>query len=173
MSIIGSARTTDRAWPRTDAHDELRLQWEFLAFLRTTALAKAAGLSPAQATETPLPTSPLMSVTGILKHLTAVERHWLTRTAGGATLPALWDPHDADAEWRLTPADTPTAVAAAYRVEWDLAESAIAGLRPDDPARADDTHTLRWVLAHVTQETARHIGHLDILRELIDGHVGE
>ncbi|GAA3033171.1 DinB family protein [Actinokineospora globicatena] len=169
MSITGP----DRAWPRTDADDELRLQWEFLAFLRATALIKTTGLTPAQATETPLTTSPLMSVLGLVKHLTAVERYWLTRVAGGADEPMLWEPDDVHAEWRLGPADTLAAVTGAYRDEWALAERAMAGLRAGDPARADPDRTVRWTLTHVIQETARHVGHLDILREHLDGTTGE
>ncbi|SES45772.1 DinB family protein [Actinokineospora terrae] len=164
---------SDRAWPRTDASDELRLQWEFLAFLRATALIKASGLTPAQAIETPLPGSPTMSVLGLLKHLTAVERHWLTRVAGGSDAPLLWDPDDVHAEWRPTPTDTLTAVTAAYRAEWTTADTAMSGLTPDDPARADPTRTVRWTLTHVIQETARHVGHLDLLREHLDGTTGE
>ncbi|WP_018680333.1 DinB family protein [Actinokineospora enzanensis] len=173
MSTTGTTPELDRSWPANDAADELRLQREFLAFLRVTAVNKAAGLTPAQAIETPLATSPLMSVLAVLKHLTAVERYWITRTAGGADEPLLWDPTDVHAEWRLAQFDTPSAVTAAYQREWELADRAIAGLTPDSPARADPKYTLRWILAHVVQETARHVGHLDILREYLDGHTGE
>ncbi|PPK65292.1 DinB family protein [Actinokineospora auranticolor] len=173
MSATGTTPELDRRWPRNDARDELRLGLEFLTFLRVTAVTKATGLTPDQATETPLATSPLMSVLGIVKHLTAVERYWLTRTAGGTDHPLLWDPTDVHAEWRVTGDDLPSTVLAAYRDEWDTVDKAIAGLTPDSPARADDRYTLRWIIAHVVQETARHIGHLDILRELLDGTTGE
>ncbi|MBM7774576.1 putative damage-inducible protein DinB [Actinokineospora baliensis] len=169
MSITGP----DRTWPRTDADDELRLQWEFLTFLRATALIKATGLTPAQASATPWPTSPVMSVLGVLKHLTAVERYWITRTAGGSDAPTLWSPDDVNAEWRLRPEDTPSAVITAYRAEWAIAERAIEGLTPGDHTRRDPDRTVRWVLTHVIQETARHVGHLDILREHLDGTTGE
>ncbi|GLZ37220.1 DinB family protein [Actinokineospora sp. NBRC 105648] len=173
MSITGPVPSLERSWPAHDARDELRLQLEFLTFLRITAVNKAAGLTPAQATDTPLPSSPLMSVLGVLKHLTAVERYWLTRTAGGSPAPLLWEPDDVHAEWRLTPADTPTTVVGAYRDEWATVDVVLADLTPDDHARADPGRTVRWILAHVVQETARHVGHLDILRELADGQTGE
>ncbi|OLR93943.1 DinB family protein [Actinokineospora bangkokensis] len=165
--------TPDRAWPTTDAHDELALQWQFLRFLRTTAVTKATGTTPAQATDAPLTTSPLMTLLGVIKHLTAVERHWLTRTAGGADLPTLWPPDDDVHDWRLRPGDTPTTVLTAYQAEWALAETAMAPLTADDQALGDPTRTVRWCLTHVIQETARHVGHLDILRELADGTTGE
>ncbi|GAA3000093.1 DinB family protein [Actinokineospora diospyrosa] len=136
-------------------------------------LIKADGLTPAQATETPVPTSPVLSVLGIVKHLTAVERYWITRTAGGSDEPSLWEPDDVHAEWRIRPEDTTTAVLAAYRDEWAISERAIASLAPEDHARRDPERTLRWVLTHVIQETARHVGHLDLLREYLDGTTGE
>lgn len=164
--------TPERAWPTTDAHDELTLLWQLLRFQRHTALGKATGTTLAEAIETPLATSPLMSILGVIKHLTAVERHWLTRVSGGADLPSLWT-EDPDSDWRITPTDTPTTVLNAYRAEWALAETAMAPLHPDDQALGDPTRTIRWTLNHVIQETARHVGHLDILRELADGSTGE
>ncbi len=154
------------------AGDELRLLLDFLQFLRATAVNKLAGLSPSQAAARPLPASPRMSALGVLKHLTAVERWWLSIEAGGADLPSLWV-GSPDPSWDIGPEDTPAAVAAAYKAEWARAEKALRGLTPDDRTRRRSEFTVRWVLAHVVQETARHVGHLDVLRELADGEVGE
>jgi hypothetical protein len=68
--------------------------------------------------------------------IAAAERWWLSVEAGGAGLPSLWA-GTPDPSWNLTPDDTPASVVAAYRAEW---------------------------AAHVVQETARHVGHLDVLR---------
>jgi uncharacterized damage-inducible protein DinB len=133
---------------------------------------KVAGLTPAAAAATPLPSSPRMSALGVLKHLTAVERWWLAIEAGGADLPSLWAGKP-DPSWDLTEDDTPASVVAAYKAEWARVEKALHGLGPDDRTRRRSEFTVRWVLAHVVQETARHVGHLDILRELADGEVGE
>jgi hypothetical protein len=65
----------DREWPETFATDELRLKWEFLTFLRITAVNKISGITPEQAAAAPLATSSLTTLTGIVKHLTAVERY--------------------------------------------------------------------------------------------------
>ena len=170
MSNTGSK--TQRRWPDRLAFDELRLQLDFLQFLRATAVNKVAGLPAEQAAATPLPTSPRMSALGVVKHLTAVERWWLCIEAGGADLPSLWA-GTPDPSWDLTPDDTPASVVAAYRAEWARAEKALRGLGPDDRTRRRAEFTVRWVVAHVVQETARHVGPLEVLRALADGEVGE
>ncbi len=112
----------------------------------------------------------------MIKHLTAVERFWISIIGGGADVPDLWDDPDPEVDFRLTAADTPAAVVAAYRAEWELAEHAIAGMAADDTTRKHDgrkDRTIRWILTHLTQETARHVGHMDVLREMADGQRGE
>ncbi|HEX6343927.1 MAG TPA: DinB family protein [Umezawaea sp.] len=162
----------ERRWPRTYATDELRLQWEFLDFLRLTAVAKVAGLSRDLGAAAPLPTSPVVTAMGVLKHLTAVERYWMSIVGGGVDLPSLWGV-DADASWAFGAGETPETVTAEYQAEWELSGRALAGLGPDEPTRLPDDKTVRWVMVHVIQETARHVGHLDFLRELADGVKGE
>ncbi|QFZ22435.1 DinB family protein [Saccharothrix syringae] len=167
--------STERTWPAPDADDELRLLTEFLTFLRLTAVAKVEGLALADASRAPIPTSPVVTPLGVLRHLTAVERYWLSIEAGGADLPALWG-EDADASWRLRDDDTVESVVAEYRAEWARSAESLRGLRPGDRTRADldgNGRTVRWVLTHLIQETGRHVGHLDLLRELADGEKGE
>ncbi|MEU5696997.1 DinB family protein [Actinosynnema sp. NPDC020468] len=164
-----------RTWPEPAAEDELRLALEFLDFLRLTAVAKVEGLSDRQAAATPLATSPVVSALGVLRHLTAVERWWLSIEVGGSELPSLWG-EDADASWRLDPDDGVGSVVAEYRAEWERSRIALEGLAPGDRVRRDfdgNGRTVRWVLAHLAQETARHVGHLDLLREWADGAKGE
>jgi uncharacterized damage-inducible protein DinB len=170
--MSNTSSKTRRSWPARLAWDELRLQLDFLQFLRATAVNKVAGLTREAAAATLLPTSPRMSALGVLKHLTAVERWWLAIEAGGADLPSLWAGKP-DPSWDLTEDDTPASVVAAYKAGWARVEKALHGLGPDDRTRRRSEFTVRWVLAHVVQETARHVGHLDILRELADGEVGE
>ena len=170
--MSNTSSKTYRRWPDRLAADELRLQLDFLQFLRVTAVNKVAGLPAELAVAAPLPSSPRTSALGVLKHLTAVERWWLSIEAGGADLPSLWA-GTPDPSWNLTPHDTPATVVAAYRAEWARAEKALRGLGPDDRTRRRSEFTVRWVVAHVVQETARHVGHLDVLRELADGEVGE
>lgn len=170
--MSNTSSRTQRAWPAPLAGDELRLQLDFLQFLRATAVNKLAGLTREQAAATPLPTSPRLSALGVVKHLTAVERWWLSIEAGGADLPSLWAGKP-DPSWDVGENDTPATVTAAYKAEWARSEKALRRLGPDDRTRRRSEFTVRWVLAHVVQETARHVGHLDLLRELADGEVGE
>ncbi len=162
----------ERVWPDPLDGDEMTVQTRFLDFLRATAVQKITGLTREQAAATPLPSSPRTSALGVLKHLTAVERWWLVIEAGGSDEPSLW-PGSPDPSWDLTPEDDVTTVVAAYRAERERAAAALAGLAPEDRTRRSGEFTVRWVLAHVVQETARHVGHLDALRELADGSVGE
>lgn len=161
----------DRQWPDELATDELRLQLDFLQFLRHTAAGKVAGLSRARAVAAPLATSPRTTALGVLKHLTAAERYWISITAAGADLPSLWQGNP-DPSWNLAATDTPDTVIAAYQAEWAHSADALAGKGPDDLA-ANGRRTIRWIIAHLNQETARHVGHLDLLRELADGQIGE
>jgi uncharacterized damage-inducible protein DinB len=176
MTSTGVAEPLPREWPRTWADDELRLQWEFLTFLRITAVNKVAGLSRELAAATPLPTSPVLSLLGVVKHLTAVERFWLSIVGGGSDLPSLWE-DDPEADWRLTDDDTPATVVAAYRAEWAHSEAALAGKVAGDGVAVSGVggkeRTVRWLLSHLIQETARHVGHMDLLREMADGARGE
>ncbi|SDO12544.1 DinB family protein [Lentzea jiangxiensis] len=159
-----------RTWPENQATDEAALARQFLVFLRKTAVLKVEGLTRAQAAAAPIPTSPKLTALGVLKHLTAVERYWLCIAGAGLDLPSLWE-GDPDPSWNLEDDDTPASLIQAYREEWANAEA----LTKLDPAAmaADGERTVRWILTHVTQETARHVGHLDLLRELADGETGE
>ncbi|WP_394616591.1 DinB family protein [Lentzea sp. JNUCC 0626] len=159
-----------RTWPEKLATDEAALAWEFLDFLRKTAVLKVDGLTREQAAAAPIATSPGLTALGLLKHLTAVERYWLCIAGAGLDLPSLWQ-GDPDPSWHLEDDDTPASLIQAYREEWAHAE-AVKKLSPDTVA-ADGERTVRWILAHVAQETARHVGHLDLLRELADGQTGE
>ncbi|HEY7874317.1 MAG TPA: DinB family protein [Actinomycetota bacterium] len=170
------AETVDRSWPQTWARDETQLQRQFLQFLRATVVNKIAGLSRADAAATPIPTSPALSLMGIVKHLTSVERFWISIVAGGEDVPDPWADVDADDDFRLSKDDSPASVVAAYRDEWARADAAIAGMSPDEETRkavGGKRRTVRWIYAHLVQETARHVGHMDLLREMADGAVGE
>lgn len=173
---MSNTSSDSRRWPETNAQDELRSQWEFLRFLRITAVQKVSGLNVELAAATPFPSSPYMSALGVIKHLTAVERWWISIIGGGLDVPMLWEKEDVNAEWRLGSADTPEAVLAAYQDEWPRSEDALAGMNPGEATRrgyGDQRYSVRWVLTHLIQETARHVGHLDVLREFADGKVGE
>jgi uncharacterized damage-inducible protein DinB len=145
----------------------------FLDWYRTGIIMKVEGLTKEQATRRLVPTP--TNLLGIVKHLGYVERNWFQTGMLGRKLPVPWTDEDPDADMRIEGDETVEGVIAFYReaiAESDriIAESDLdqleARIRPE---RAN----LRWILVHMIEETARHAGHADILREQTDGKVGE
>ncbi len=146
----------------------------FLDFVNATAVNKVAGLSEAEARRSPIRTSPVLSPLGLIKHLTAVQRQHIQIHIGGSDLPVLWDPDDHDAEFRLGEDETIDSVLAAFDAECELSRQTLAGIDLEKPIVAyDEQNRAGRLLVDVLQECARHLGHLDIVRELIDGERGE
>ncbi len=89
-------------------------------------------------------------------------------------MPELWSADDPDAEWRVTEEDTIESVTAAYAEEVALSDAIIE--RQDDLGREVEARgrvfAVRWILMHLIEEIARHAGHADIIREIIDGETG-
>ena len=149
----------------------------FLDLQRATLEWKCDGLSDDQLRQRPLPTS-TMSLLGLVRHLTDVEQNWFHISLDGQR-PSLhyWHrgPDLSDTDWEVEGAD----VAESFRVwreEVDRSrrivdESETLDRSFDHPY--DGRVTLRWVLTHMIEEYARHNGHADLLREAIDGAVGE
>ena len=104
----------------------------------------------------------------LVKHLAHAETLWIQHRFAGEDITAV--PDDS-----LRPDDTLAAAVAAYRATWTRVDAITAAASLDDWCRnvgADPPVNLRWVLMHLLEETARHAGHADILRELIDGETG-
>ena len=115
-----------------------------------------------------------MSLHGLVRHLTNVERSWLREVfAGEEDLSYDWTEDDPDAEWRVPPGTTMTGLLADYAAESRRCDAVVgAAVSLDAVARRGDM-SLRWVLLHLVEETARHLGHVDLLREQADGSTGE
>jgi hypothetical protein len=144
-----------------------------LDFARGAVVRKIEGLTEAQARSAPVPPSTLTPA-GLVKHLTGVERFWFSIDFAGLDLEHPWPEDDPHGAFGLTEDDTVEGVIAAYRAECARSEESVAGHALDDTARAEDMDfTLRFAYAHLIQETARHAGHLDLLRERIDGRTGQ
>jgi uncharacterized damage-inducible protein DinB len=145
----------------------------FLEYQRSTVFIKARGLSDADAAKRLLPS--LTTVTGLVRHLTDVERYWFRGVLLGETdVPFRYSEENPDGEFRVTDANSLDAELIEYSSALDEARKIAALLQLDD--RAQDIRgdvSLRWVLVHMIEETARHLGHLDLLRELLDGETGE
>jgi uncharacterized damage-inducible protein DinB len=159
------------------AGDERATLVGFLDFQRATLEWKCDGLSDDQLRRRPIPTS-AMSLVGLVRHLTEVEQHWFHVSLDGQT-PSLhyWHhgPDGSDTDWEVEDAD----VAASFhlwREEVDRARRIVADSDTHDRSFDDANDgrvTLRWILTHMIEEYARHNGHADLMREAIDGAVGE
>jgi uncharacterized damage-inducible protein DinB len=115
------------------------------------------------------------NVLGLVKHLASVEYGWFCEPFGRPTEPLPFDEDDEDADLRVDPGETTADVLAFYERARAAADQVIADLDLDDTGTAwfGDTVSMRWVLLHMVEETARHAGHVDIVRELIDGMTGD
>ncbi|MEU8269670.1 DinB family protein [Sphaerisporangium sp. NPDC049002] len=165
---------------RTDlpsAWDERAVLATFLDYTRATVHAKCEGVSEEHARSAPLPGSPLMTISGLANHLRWVEYSWIqVRLLGGEDL-GPWTDDDPDREMRIA-VDMPLAqILAEYEEQCARHRELVASLDLDTVTKKplrDGTHvTLRWILHHLIEETARHNGHLDILREMADGVTGD
>ena len=157
--------------------DERTILTTFLDYARDTVHAKCAGLPDADARRAPLPGSPLMTISGLVSHLRWVEDAWIEKTLLGGTIDAPWADDDPDGEFRVAVTVPLAQLLADYRAACDRHRDQVASLDLDTPSRGElawraEPVSLRWVLFHLTEETARHNGHLDILRELADGGRG-
>jgi uncharacterized damage-inducible protein DinB len=154
--------------------DERAMLEGWLEFHRTTLVLKCEGLSDAQRKARPVPTSAL-SLHGLVRHMAEVERNWFRRTLlVDPDAPYLWfDPTVEDSELvPLDGADWPADLAA-WHAECEASRRAAAGRGLDDAGiRRGEPCSLRWIYVHLIEEYARHNGHADLLRELVDGTVG-
>ena len=152
---------------------------QYLDYQRATMLAKAAGLSQEQLGRPHPPSS--LTLAGLLYHLALVEETWMVYRFAGRPTPEPWAgiDFDADPEWEFRTAATLEPDAVRERYEEACARSrdiaAAAGdLDQLSVVHRDGQHfTLRWVLLHLLEETARHAGHADLIRERVDGRVGQ
>jgi hypothetical protein len=157
----------------SESGNEFETLTVLLDFLRATIVVKATGLSDDQATSHPVPASEL-TVAGLVKHLTGVERFWFSIDFAGLDVPWPWTDEDPHGNFILSDSDTMAGLLADYEAECEGSRRSIAGFQLDTVARPDGVNfTLRYALAHMIEETARHCGHLDLLRESIDGVTGE
>lgn len=145
----------------------------WLVFHRATLLDKVDGLDEAALRFSPVPSG--TSLLGLVAHLAAVEAWWFRVVLDDqADLELAWTDDDPDAEWRVEAGTPVAAVVAAYREACARSDEVLSRYDLDDEVVLEGTAlSARWILTHMIEETARHNGHADIIRELIDGAVGE
>ena len=151
---------------------------EYLRGYRLTMEMKCAGLDAGQLARRSVPPS-TMSLLGLIRHMADVERSWFRRVMAGEDVPfRYWSDTEPDVDWNGAVAD-PAVVAEAWRAwreEVAFADGWVAGA--DDLSLRGtrwngESVALRDVLVHMIEEYARHCGHADLLRERIDGRVGQ
>ena len=147
--------------------DERAALLHFLSAQRQAALTVVEGMSDADARTSVVPSgwTPL----SMIMHLAGVERHWFAFVLGGDLAPTPARPGSPE-----TLADA----VADYRAEIERSDRLLAAFDLDEPPTETpeelpgEIHTVRDVVLHVIEETARHAGHLDLARELLDGRTG-
>jgi len=140
---------------------------------RDVVLWKLEGLDDEQLRRSMTPSG--TNLLGLVKHLGVVEYGWFCETFGRETEPLPFDENDPDADLRVEPGETTADIVAFYGRSRVAADRVIDESEVDDLGTAwfGDPVSMRWVLVHMIEETARHAGHMDILRELIDGAAGD
>ncbi len=170
----------DRTDPDLRADERTSLT-QFLDFHRATLISRIEGLTIEQLAVTRPPSA--LTLAGLIKHLALVEDSWFVDRMAGRPLPEPWRsaPFDDDEDWDFHSAtdDSPEELLALYRAACDRSRAVVAEYDDLDalsvvPSRGDEgLFSLRWILLHMIEETARHNGHADLLRESIDGLTGE
>jgi uncharacterized damage-inducible protein DinB len=176
MSTEWTAPAAERSDPARISGERTALE-QWLDYHRATLLTKCTGLTGEQLKRRAVPPSTL-SLLGLVRHLTEVERWWFRMHANGERLQFPYDPDQTGADFDDLDGADPAADLAAYRGELELARAAVADKdlelvvpsKGDHPERRRD---VRWIFLHMIEEYARHNGHADLLREAIDGTTGD
>ncbi|MGC0419956.1 DinB family protein [Embleya sp. AB8] len=158
------------------AADERTQLLEWLDMHRAIIHWKCAGLSDEDAHRVVIPTSPLMTVAGLVSHLRWVEHCWFeVILMGRPAIGPQFDEGVEDGDMRVEGVPLEQLLRE-YTAQCAISDELIAAHGLDDVSRQQDFRagaaTLRWILLHMIEETARHAGHLDIVRELVDGSKG-
>jgi uncharacterized damage-inducible protein DinB len=148
----------------------------FLDAQRASVLAIVDGLDDDALTKVILPSgwTPL----GLIEHLGLAERHWFQNVAMASAEPLPW-PEGPDEDAPFTTDRPADAVFAFYREQIERSNAVLSTMPLSAPPRgrhnregADEVTDLRFIMLHMIEETARHAGHLDVVRELLDGRTG-
>ncbi|GAA0035008.1 DinB family protein [Brevibacterium metallidurans] len=152
---------------------------DFLEYQRQVLRRKVDGLSAENLGRTAAASS--LTLGGLIRHLTFVENLWFLDRVAGEGMPAPWTDVDwkADPDWDFnSAADLPPAdLIAGFETACAASRTVLEGIDDLDAPLSRKHHgqrlNVRWVLIHMIEEYARHAGHADLLRESIDGRVGD
>jgi uncharacterized damage-inducible protein DinB len=156
---------------RVSTSGERQVLEAFLDLYRDIMKRKLAGLSDEQIRQRHVPSATTLG--GLVKHLAAVEREWFQVVLAGRSAEELGAPPQDDG-WTLAGDDTAGSLLAGYERACAASRQAASGFSLDDcvPHRRMGQVSLRWIYVHMIEESARHVGHADILREQTDGATG-
>lgn len=169
--------TSERTEPSGTASEREMLEG-WLEYHRRTLELKCAGLDDEQLRERSVPPSEI-SLLGLVRHMTEVERGWFRNTLAGENAGYLYsdEDEDGDGDFHPTEKDTYAEAYAAWQAEIVRARELAAAHGLDDIGKGEHgggvTFSLRWILTHMIEEYARHNGHADLVRERIDGATGD
>lgn len=179
MSAVAARVGCVRTDPPENASESVQLTG-FLAYQRETLLKKTEGLTREQLGRRLPPSS--LTLAGLLHHLAFVEERWAVERFAGQPAPEPWAGVDwaATPDWEMdvAPGMEPGELRERYRLACGRTDEVVAAAGDLDalsqqPLRDGGLFSLRWMLLHLLEETARHNGHADLLREAVDGTVGE
>jgi uncharacterized damage-inducible protein DinB len=145
----------------------------FLDHYRATILAICEGLSDEDLRRPMVPSG--TTLLGMIKHLAYVERGWFQETIAGDQVEYPFDADDPDADLRIERHESTEEILGLYRSECSRSRQIIETVSLDDLVKGEERsadYNVRWVIVHMIEETARHAGHADIIREQLDGSTG-
>ena len=152
--------------------DERTLLCAMVDYQRAVLLRKVGGLDEDDLRRTMTPTG--LTLLGLVKHLAYIERYWFQQVFAGETVSMPWSDDDPDADWRPAVGESAQEIVSLYLGEAERSRQIAASAELDEmSAHHDVSVSLRWVLLHMVEELARHLGHADLMRERIDGATGD
>lgn len=151
---------------------ELPTLLDFLTNYRMTLRMKCDGLDAEQLARRSVPPS-TMSLLGLIRHLAEVERDWRNWISDGEPLPKLYGERDADFDGAVAEQAVVDAAYADLAREQAALDAALAGYADLGERVGRDRISIRELMVHRIDEYARHCGHADLLRECVDGRVGQ
>ncbi|MFD6274817.1 DinB family protein [Streptomyces sp. NPDC060209] len=165
--------------PPDNLTDPRELVLAYLDYYRAALLRKLDGMSEEDLRSSRLPSgwAPL----ALLKHLAFVERRWFRWGFAAEQVDPIWGDEDPDTrKWQVGPEESTEEIRAFFLDECARSRKIVAGAELQQPARTgggfnppDHHPALIWILFHMLQEYTRHVGQLDVVRELADGVTGE
>ena len=172
---MDSLDAPQRQWPAPSGDERTQLE-AWLDYYRATLLVKCAGLDRAQLARRAIPPSEL-TLLGLVRHMTLVEQWWFEVTFAGLAVVEYYTlESDRDADFHDLASATLEEVRTNYDAACQRSRDLSAAHSLDEIAKKpnrDGAVDLRWIYVHMIEEFARHCGHADLLREVLDGTTGD